>query len=203
MVQSGFFREKVLGNAPAYKTILVYDSSNRLYQTQMPEGLVQINHYDTVGNKIMTRDPAGVEMHYNYTPRNLVSAERRKHQDDEDSMLQQLAKYGYDAKGQAIEIRDADNNLTSQAFDSLGRLREITRPNDSRESFSYDAFGNRLTHEDGRGNKSYYEYNALELPTRETDPANGINSYKIFIDRSAMTCAQLLPGLSSGCRQVP
>ncbi len=75
--------------------------------------------------------------------------------------------YGYDALGQIRNVTDAKGNLTTVAYDLLGRRLSIANPDTGQTKYTYDPNGNvtsKETAELRKGAKKItyiYEFNRL------------------------------------------
>jgi RHS repeat-associated protein len=76
--------------------------------------------------------------------------------------------------GQLAQVTDAANNVTSMAYDPLGRKTGMVDPDMGSWSYGYDAVGNLTSQRDGRDQWLYFEYDALNrLVAKRQDSANG------------------------------
>ena len=69
--------------------------------------------------------------------------------------------YKYDASGNLVNIKDAQENSTRIRYDNLGRRIALLDPNVGTQFFSYDANGNLLRQLDAKGQAIYYRYDEL------------------------------------------
>jgi RHS repeat-associated protein len=124
--------------------------------------------YDVAGNKLTERDVNGLITEYIYDARNRVT--------EVAVQGKTKSKFAYDDKGNRTEVRsvseaDADfDNVTKYEYDSLDRLRKTIHNTDITEEYGYDALGNKIWAQDGRGNRANYTYNAVGWLTEVTDP---------------------------------
>ncbi len=76
--------------------------------------------------------------------------------------------------GQLAQVADAANNVTSIAYDPLGRKTGMVDPDMGSWSYVYDAVGNLTSQRDGRNQWLYFEYDALDrLVRKRQDSAAG------------------------------
>lgn len=86
----------------------------------------------------------------------------------------------YDADHNRDSFTDANNNVTTYAFDLADRLTTVTRPDHTTLSYGYDADGNRTSSTDGATHITSYHFDDAGLPkakTSETDPDNRTTTY--------------------------
>lgn len=171
-----------------FTTWYLYDQTNRLYRTVLPDQtppqnpfVVTPNYdnpytetwYDQVGNKTIEQDANGVITTSEYYPRNWLKS-------ISDS-LGVKQKFEYDNIGNQtkiyLRIGDGTFNLTLKDYDSLGRVRRVTYPNGDKEEFEYDALGNKTLYHDGNQHETHYTYNALGWLTQVQDPLDNITCY--------------------------
>lgn len=92
--------------------------------------------------------------------------------------------YGYDPFGGRTEVRDARGFVTTTDYDEMGRIDLITHPPYSTpgptivtfnptEDFDYDLNGNLISRVSRRGETTTYEFDSLNRPVRQVDPAIG------------------------------
>ncbi|MEO8695675.1 MAG: RHS repeat-associated core domain-containing protein [Acidimicrobiales bacterium] len=91
---------------------------------------------------------------------------------------------GYNTFGDNTHQKDERGNITTIAFDTLGRRSVITYPTYTpaggspitpTESYAYDAVGNLTGQTDRRGNTTNFEYDIYNRATKQKDPAIGAN----------------------------
>ncbi|KJE21709.1 RHS repeat-associated core domain, partial [Frankia torreyi] len=89
------------------------------------------------------------------------------------------ADLGYDTFGEITQRRDPRGQVTTTAYDALGRPTQATHPSYTPpggsaitpvESWTYDHNGNPLTHVDTRGQTTTTVYDALNRPVAVTEP---------------------------------
>ena len=76
----------------------------------------------------------------------------------------------YDAFGRAYRTTDARGNVTTQAYDRLGRTVTTTDPLNSQKRATYDAFDRLLTQTDALGKVTTYAYNTANRTVTVTTP---------------------------------
>ncbi len=139
--------------------------------------------YDKNGNVVEEQDALGVEngygTEYTYNLANKlvtvtdpVTAERG---------LPFTTKYDYDALGRKVSETNAKGVVTSYTFDDAGNVITVQVNGKTIKSAIYDYAGNVISQNDGNGNTTTYEYNALGkvrravLPGDATMPGNTVN----------------------------
>jgi RHS repeat-associated protein len=105
---------------------------------------------------------------------------------------QPLVSYEYDGNNNRTAMLDGLGNRTAYAYDKLNRVTAISHPaNLQSETFTYDAVGNVLTHNDGSGGATTQTYDDLDhLKTR----ADGLgNTTKFKYDGGGLLLEQTEP----------
>jgi YD repeat-containing protein len=87
--------------------------------------------------------------------------------------LEGVTHVKYDENGNAIKIINADKGVMQFEYDLLNRLKKYTDPEGYDFKYTYDANGNIIEFKDGRGNKSFSEYDDLEREVIKIDEASG------------------------------
>ncbi|MFN0121696.1 MAG: RHS repeat-associated core domain-containing protein, partial [Blastocatellia bacterium] len=81
-----------------------------------------------------------------------------------------LAQYEYDGNDNRAFIIDGEGHRTEYQYDALNRLKTIRHPAAIQtETFDYDAVGNLLAHNDGRGPAVTQTYDSLDHLVTRTD----------------------------------
>jgi RHS repeat-associated protein len=73
----------------------------------------------------------------------------------------QTTSYRYDLLGNLVRVTDAQGNLTTVTWDSLGRKLTGCDPDTGCTSYTYDAAGHILSTRDAKGQTSSFTYDAL------------------------------------------
>ncbi|MDO8390244.1 MAG: RHS repeat-associated core domain-containing protein [Actinomycetota bacterium] len=162
-------------------TTFQYDQLGRRVAVVDPTLAVTTYAYDVADRVVLTTDPLG------------RATQETFDQAGRSTATTQLAPGGaplaistrtYDATGLLLASTSprgnaygADSALftTSYQYDALGRLTAVVQPTTAVESivteYGYDAAGNLARVTDGRGNETWYGYNAWNLATSTTEPA--------------------------------
>ena len=119
--------------------------------------------YDEIGNLRQKLFPNNTSTKYEYYQggfiKSLVS-------NDRDGVLDKY-EYIYNEKGNATQVKRDRRGLAgvsgifSYSYDELGRLTESKKDGVLVDSYSYDAYGNRVEHNSG-GIKTTYSYDILD-----------------------------------------
>jgi len=118
-----------------------------------------------------------------------------------------FASYTWTPNGKRASILDAENNLTTYAYDGFDRLQKVTYPVATKganqvdtsmyEAYTYDANGNRLTWRNRHNDTITYTYDVLDRLSSKvpgTDTANSV--YNDYDAAGRLTYAHL--GTSGG-----
>jgi YD repeat-containing protein len=94
--------------------------------------------------------------------------------------------YGYDAKGNAITLQDANTHTSQQNFDLLGELTNKTLPDGSlTESRQYDNNGNLTSLTHFNGVTTTYTYDNLNRLLSRATPNEPAVSFNLHGNRQA------------------
>lgn len=85
--------------------------------------------------------------------------------------------YTYDASGNQLSVRDANNVGRDVVYDELGRPGLTTDTASDTTSTTYDKSGNRTAAIDGKSHSTLYVYDARGRKTSETDRLSGATSF--------------------------
>lgn len=149
-----------------------YDALGQRTSVTDPAGVATQLGYDGIGRQVWQRDALGLTSFAQYDPAGRKTA--LVNLDGGDRVLRRTS-YTHDAAGQVVAATDALGKTTKFDYDALGRLVKQVEPVSEKDSittsFGYDAKGNRTRYTDGRGNATYYTFNALSLPETVREPA--------------------------------
>lgn len=162
---------------PSGRSDYAYDDLNRLKTVTDPDGGVTTYVYNKIGNRKSVTYPNGVVAEYMYDRMHrLIKLENRNSAGD----LISGYIYSLGPAGNRKQIEELHSGrVVKYSYDELHRLisEEITDPilgNDT-ISYSYDAFGNRLT-KDGSDDTVTYSYNDND----ELETENGSGSTVVY-----------------------
>ncbi|MDX6361376.1 MAG: hypothetical protein QOC85_379 [Streptomyces sp.] len=146
-------------------------------------GAVWRHTYDERGNLLMTVDPTGTEARYTHDESGRPTAITNG--------LGHTRTVAYDAAGLPLAVTDELGHTTTVRRDSFGRVIEVTDPlghatrlgwttegkpswrelaDGARESWTWDAEGNLLSHTDLAGNTTHHTVGHFGAPATRTDP---------------------------------
>ena len=114
-------------------TVFSYDANHLLISTTDPLGARITTERDVLGRITAIQNVRGNRINLSYDPDSLLTA---KHYDGGE-----IASYAYDEGGKLSEMQD-QTGKTSFAYDSLGRLQQISYPGGFALSYRYDGAGN-------------------------------------------------------------
>jgi RHS repeat-associated protein len=157
----------------------VYDAAHRLTEIHDSEGNFIRYTLDVMGNRLKEEvfDSSAALARTSrqiFNVMNLVS-EKIGAADTADV----TTTYGYDAKGNQTSVVAPLGRDTTQVYDQLNRLTQITDPMNGVTKFGYDALGQLTSVTDPRGLVTTYEYTGLGDLVRQSSPDTGVteNSY--------------------------
>ncbi len=149
-----------LGN----KTVTEYDPAGRAVLKKLPNGAKTRYVYDKAGNVIQETTPLGAVITKSYDANgNVVQA----HVEDNDGNPYNdiTTLYEYDAMSRLVKTIKKSNdsvlNTTENIYSQSGELLSEILTFDGEtyvKTYSYDAYGNRLSETDARGNTTAYTY---------------------------------------------
>jgi len=127
-------------DANNHTTTNVFDSLNRLWQVQYPDGTATATAYDGDGRRVgeMNQDRLVTWFTYDGAGR-LVSVTNAL-----GSAQQTVTRYQYDEAGNEIAQIDALSRTNTYAYDGMGRRVQHLMPGGQSESFGYDFGGNLI-----------------------------------------------------------
>jgi RHS repeat-associated protein len=156
---------------PSGTTTYTYDTLNRLSTVTDPDGGLTTYTYDNVGNRKTVISSNSTVAEYNYDTLNrLTYLKNRKSTGDIISSY----TYTLGPAGNCTRVVEHTGRIVDYVYDNLYRLtqEQITDPVLGNEtiSYTYDAFGNRLTKTDSNGTITY-AYDANDRLLSETAPS--------------------------------
>ena len=138
-----------------------YDEQLRL--SELKEGDRVITYgYDPYGRLAEKKFPNGIETTYAYDSKDQLTELVHT---DREGILDRYT-YLYDLTGNKTGITKERRGLPGESgaytygYDALGRLSEIQKDGQMQTRYGYDAFGNRVSKEEGTG-RTLYRHNAL------------------------------------------
>lgn len=167
-------------------TTYTYDSLNDLTEVKDPLGHSSTLTYDVNGN-LLSKSQSVTET--GQTARTTYAYGDSAHPGDLTSITDPggaVWSYTYDAYGNQIKRVDPLGNVTTTTFDVLGRPTTAVSPRGNvpgadpasfTTSYTYDAFGELLTHTDPLGDKTVDTYDAGRNLISTKDPDGRTTSY--------------------------
>lgn len=95
--------------------------------------------------------------------------------------------YNYDVQGNLVKTTDAQGNVTSITYDSLGRKLSMDTPDMGSWSYDYDPNGNLIKQTDAQGQVLEFEYDALNRLIKKYAGAGTLAAY-IYDDTAKSNC---------------
>ena len=174
------------GNVTAY----AFDAANRLTQITDAAGGILRYAYDAMGRIGKVTDPLERQTTYLYDAMGRLLCET--------DALGHSVSYTYDQAGNLLTRTDEDGNettytydgenrlltettaagTTGYTYDKLGRVTEVTLPDETKEKAVYDADGNPLEISDQEENKTAYVYDDAGHLTEMISPDGSKTTYQ-------------------------
>lgn len=138
----------------------------RRTRVNYPDGTSMETQYD--GWKRTEIDPNG------HSKRYFHDAYGRLIQVDEvDGYNTYTTYYRYDAKGNLVQCIDAQGNIVTIAYDTLGRKVAMSDPDMGNWTYAYDPNGNLITQTDAKGQTIQFTYDLLNRVTQKVAVVSG------------------------------
>ncbi|WP_437587639.1 RHS repeat domain-containing protein [Sorangium sp. So ce1000] len=165
-----------------HPTTLEYDVLSRIVERREPDDEAEageavtttsydIEELDGVAMFVATEiDPNGkVRKAYQDVDNAIVAVEERNRLRGSEAWTTLVTRYGYNAVDELVRVTDARGNVTTAAYDTLGRMVALTSPDMGRTEWRYDRSGNvgarqtakLLAEGAGKLIRYEYEYNRL------------------------------------------
>ncbi|MCP4124470.1 MAG: hypothetical protein GY751_22225, partial [Bacteroidetes bacterium] len=168
-----------------FNIIYHYDDLDRLIGAQLPKSISSPNDkpvvkftYDIKGNVLEQVNPDGGVTSFSYSPRNNKLTETVSGQTLGGVDREYTNRFTYDGLKNVKTVTDAGGNVTTNYYDLLGRLTDVSRPEGNNEYYKYDKVGNVVLTGDGKGNETESEYDAYNRVKKIIDAANGETEIK-------------------------
>jgi RHS repeat-associated protein len=150
-----------------------YDGARRLIQIADGSGNKTVYTLDAMGNRTAenTFDPSGA-LHRTHT--RVYNTLNELYQDVNSANTAAVTTtYGYDGNGNQTSIAAPLSRNTTETYDALNRLKQITDPANGITKFAYDANDNLISVTDPRTLATSYTYNAFGDLLSQTSPDTG------------------------------
>ncbi len=182
-----------------HTTTYTYDNANRLASTTTASGATTTFFYDANGNlgrqveprgNVQGANPDDYDTLYTYDAAGRVLIET--------DPLGNVTTHTYDAVGNELTVRDANNKTTTYTYDGKNHLSNVTAPDTGVTTYTYDNVGNELTEKDPRNNITTFTYDDANRLVSETKPSGGKTTYGY--DANANRTSKVEPrGNVAGC----
>lgn len=168
-----------------------YDALNRITSINNPLGTTT-NTY--TGWEIKTVDPEGHEKTVGKDARgNLIRVQEKNGGET------YITNYSYDALGQLMSTQDAQGNIRSYDYDSLGRRKFQTQlATDDKWRYQYDANGNLTQKTDPKNQITVYSYDEMDRILTEDFQGESGTEYTYQYDTGANAIGRLNKVYSPG-----
>jgi RHS repeat-associated protein len=193
----------VTTSAGVLTTSFVYDAAGNQIEAIQPDGSALMDSYDTAHRLTSVSDLFNQTTAYTLDAMgdrtftkvsNSSNVMQQQHSGVFDAlgrMLQdigggigQTTSYAYDSNGNAHSISDPLGHVTTQAFDALNRLNQVTQPSQVGGTIvtTYDAHDRPLTVTDPNGGVTSYVYDGFGDVIQQTSPDSGTTVYHYDAD---------------------
>lgn len=173
--------------APLGVTTYAYDNWNRRTQTTLPGSVTETAVYDNNSNITRTVDGNSNWTNFAFDALNrLTTTTHPVTTSDADNLVTTLA---YDAAGQQASMTNARGKTTFYSYNTRGLLTQVQYPDGTTRSSRYDGNGNTDRATNGRGQMTTLTYNDRSQLTNVVRP-NGdtiTNTYRADGSRSQTT----------------
>src|SRR6266571_4739112 len=178
--------ERFYAGAPYSNETYTYNWNDKIV-TDNKAGMVYTYQYDTLGRQVSVTRPDGTlvsEAYNDTTPWTKTISEDGAIQcivydrlgrqvsvvEEASSNCQSgiVTNYYYEGIGNLDEVRNANLQLTTYAYDNLNRLIRVNYPDGTYETYTYDNDGNILTKTDRNRVQTSYSYDSLNHVTSVT-----------------------------------
>jgi YD repeat-containing protein len=139
--------------------------NNWKYITEMttPDGTTVYERDPNTNQLLSVTDPLLRKMSYTYDAKGRTTSVTDN--------AGNITRYEYeDTFSDVTKITDAAGNITTMAYDAKGNLIELRTPNSELTTFTYNAIGKPVSVTDALNNTTTMEYDASGNLTRTTDP---------------------------------
>ncbi len=150
-------------------TLYQYDGSNRLVETDYPDGTKSLTTYDALGHVVGTQDQKGRNTSY------FFDSMGRQNKVQYPDLTTQL--YGYDANGNRTSSTDRGGRTTTTGYDDLGRAAGVTLQDGTYTFTNYDAGGRVISTVDENHHATSYQYDDAGRRTQMTDALSYSTGY--------------------------
>ncbi len=159
--------------------LYTYDGAHRLTQISDTQGNKIVYTLDAIGNRTAENayDPSGT-LHRTHT-RAFNTLNQLYQEINSAGTAVVTTTFGYDANGNQTTISAPLTRNTTNVYDELSRLKQITDPGQGITKFGYDANDNLTSVVDPRNLTTSYTYNGFGDVTSQGSPDTGatVNTY--------------------------
>jgi RHS repeat-associated protein len=150
-----------------------YNEAHQLTQVEDSEGNYIVYTLDAMGNRVKeeTFDPSSYLTRIHHRAFNTLNQLWKEIGSANTSAV--TTTFGYDANGNQTSINAPLSRNTSNLFDELNRLKQITDPASGITAFAYNANDNLTSVTDPRGKVTTYTYNGFGDLKEQTSPDTG------------------------------
>lgn len=153
-----------------------YDDAQRLTQIQDNLGNRIVYTLDNIGNRTLeeVRDPANALAQ---TRSRVFSSLNRLFR--ELGASSQTTEYAYDDQGNVLTVKDPLNRVSTNQYDALNRLKQVTSPSpiSAVTQYAYDGLDQLVSVSDPRSLVTGYTVNGLGNLTQQSSPDTGTTTH--------------------------
>jgi YD repeat-containing protein len=147
----------------------VYDATTRTHTATSPQGRQAVTVLDTLGRVVEERVPGVAAVKYTYGPRGFLTAV---------TQAGRALQYAYDSTGRVKQVTDPLGRTAQFLYDSAGRVVTQTLPDGRVITYGYDANGNLTALTPPTKPAHGFSYTAANQDSIYSPPAAGLSSFQ-------------------------
>ncbi|MBF0479019.1 MAG: fibronectin type III domain-containing protein [Candidatus Omnitrophica bacterium] len=171
-------------NSGRAHSVIIYDALGRVIKSVNPDQTYSSVEYDNW--TIRNIDENGHKQEADFDAFGRLSQKREyKGADGRFASVYPSAAYSlyattqylYDSEGNPVKITDTEGNITTIAYDNLGRKTSMTDPDMGLWKYNYDLNGNLITQTDAKNHVINFQYDDINRLKSKSDGQDINNTY--------------------------